>query len=215
MKELVRLFDDRPVRVVVVRGEPWFVAKDVAEALGYKDTVNAIKQHCKGVAKHHPIVDALGRNQEARIIAEPDMYRLIIGSNLPAAEAFENWIFEEILPAIRKTGQYAVSAEARRESSAARSALCRQWQEHGADKFYHYVNLTKSEYGFVFGDKTRKKADMTQKELAILMVFESVEYLKLIENQQINGYRQLDDSLRKTAKELPLFTTMSLKGAEA
>jgi len=94
------------IRIVQVDGEPWFVGKDVAEALGYSDTVNAIKQHCRGVAKHHPIPDSLGRTQEARIIHEPDLYRLIIGSTLPAAERFERWVFEEVLPAIRKTGGY-------------------------------------------------------------------------------------------------------------
>ena len=54
---------DFNIRAVELDGEPWFVGKDIAEALGYKDTVNAIKQHCKGVAKHHPIIDSLGRNQ--------------------------------------------------------------------------------------------------------------------------------------------------------
>lgn len=99
-------FDSQAVRVVMVDGEPWFVGKDVAEVLGYKDTTNAIKQHCRGVVKHHPIVDSLGRNQEVRIISEPDMLRLIVSSKLPAAEAFERWVFEEVLPSIRKTGAY-------------------------------------------------------------------------------------------------------------
>ena len=101
-------FDTRAVRVVMVDGEPWFVGKDVAEVLGYKDTTNAMKQHCRGVVKHHPIVDSLGRTQEARIISEPDMLRLIVGSKLPAAERFERWVFEEVLPSIRKTGRYEV-----------------------------------------------------------------------------------------------------------
>ena len=99
-------FDSQAVRVVMVDGQPWFVGKDVAEVLGYKDTTNAIKQHCRGVVNHHPIVDSLGRNQEVRIISEPDMLRLIVSSKLPAAEAFERWVFEEVLPSIRKTGAY-------------------------------------------------------------------------------------------------------------
>ena len=99
-------FDSQAVRVVMVDGQPWFVGKDVAEVLGYKDTTNAIKQHCRGVVNHHPIGDSLGRNQEVRIISEPDMLRLIVSSKLPAAEAFERWVFEEVLPSIRKTGAY-------------------------------------------------------------------------------------------------------------
>ena len=106
MTELsVFAFDSHAVRVVLVDGEPWFVGKDVAEVLGYKDTTNAIKLHCKGVAKHHPL-STPGGLQEVRIISEPDMLRLVVGSKLPAAERFERWVFEEVLPSIRKTGAY-------------------------------------------------------------------------------------------------------------
>ena len=83
-----------------------FCAKDVATVLGYADTVNAIKQHCRGVAFHHPIVDSLGRTQKARFIGEGDMYRLIAHSKLPSAVEFEKWIFEEVLPSLRKDGGY-------------------------------------------------------------------------------------------------------------
>lgn len=64
--------------------------------LGYKDTTNAVKQHARGVAKHHPIVDALGRTQAVRLLSEPDALRLIVNSTLPAAEAFERWVFEDV-----------------------------------------------------------------------------------------------------------------------
>lgn len=83
-----------------------FVAKDVCLALGYADPTNAMKQHCRGVVKRHPILDSLGRTQEARVLTEPDVLRLIIGSTLPSAVAFERWVFEEVLPSIRKTGAY-------------------------------------------------------------------------------------------------------------
>lgn len=100
-------FESHALRVLVDdNGEPLFVAKDVAVALGYKDTTNAIKQHCRGVVKHHPIKDSQGRDQNARVIQEPDLYRLIAGSTLPAAQEFERKVFEEILPTIRKTGRY-------------------------------------------------------------------------------------------------------------
>lgn len=91
-------------------GEVLFVGKDVAIALGYADHTNAIKLHCRGVAKHHPILDSLGRTQEARVLTEADVLRLIVNSKLPAAEAFERWVFEEVLPSIRKTGSYTAPA---------------------------------------------------------------------------------------------------------
>lgn len=97
-----------PVRVITLNNEPWFVGKDVTTALGYADSTNALKQHCRGVVKRHPIVDSLGRAQEIRIISQSDMLRLIVGSKLPSAEKFERWVFEEVLPAILKTGAYAL-----------------------------------------------------------------------------------------------------------
>lgn len=98
-------FRSHNVRTILIDNEPWFVAKDVAEALGYKDPSMATRSHCKGVSKLHPLRTA-GGTQEVRIIREPDLYRLIAGSTLPAAQEFEAWIFEEVLPTIRKTGKY-------------------------------------------------------------------------------------------------------------
>ena len=89
----------------MVDGEPWFVGKDVAEVLGYARPNDALQQHCKGAVKRRPL-STPGGTQEVRIISEPDMLRLIVGSKLPAAEAFERWVFEEVLPSIRKTGAY-------------------------------------------------------------------------------------------------------------
>lgn len=103
-------FDGAAVRTVTtITGEVLFVGRDVAEVLGYRDTVNALKQHCRGVVIHHPIVDSFGRVQQARTIAEPDVLRLIVSSKLPVAERFERWVFEEVLPAIRRTGAYSAT----------------------------------------------------------------------------------------------------------
>lgn len=93
------------IRTIEIDGKPYFVGADVAKALGYKDTVNALKQHCRGVVKHH-LTDSLGRNQEASFITEGDLYRLIMKSKLPSAEKFESWVMDEVLPTIRKTGSY-------------------------------------------------------------------------------------------------------------
>lgn len=103
-------FEGVPVRVVIIDGEPYWVGKDVADRLGYVDSTNAMKQHCRGVAKHHPILDAIGRKQNARVLSESDVLRLVVSSNLPEAERFERWLFEEVLPSIRKTGSYRAGA---------------------------------------------------------------------------------------------------------
>lgn len=98
-------FDSQAVRVVIESSEPWFVGKDVAVVLGYVNPSDALTKHCKGVAKRYPLQTA-GGMQDLRIISEPDMLRLIVGSRLPAAERFERWVLEEVLPSIRKTGSY-------------------------------------------------------------------------------------------------------------
>lgn len=99
-------FEGQEIRTVVIDGEPYFVAVDVAKVLGYIETGRAVRQHCRGGAKHTPILDSLGRSQEARVIAEADVLRLIISSRLPAAQQFEQWVFEDVLPTIRRTGRY-------------------------------------------------------------------------------------------------------------
>jgi anti-repressor protein len=121
------------LRTMELDGQVYFVGKDVATMLGYKDTVNALKQFCRGVVKRHPIVDALGRTQEVRIIGEPDFYRLVVNSKLPAAQEYERWVFEEVLPAIRRKGAYVASTGEEtleelmsRALSAANEAIARQ-----------------------------------------------------------------------------------------
>lgn len=93
------------VRAVEINGEPWFVANDVAKALGYSNPSKATNDHCKKAILGRGN-DSLGREQEFKYIPEGDVYRLIIRSNLPAAERFETWVFDEVIPSIRKTGSY-------------------------------------------------------------------------------------------------------------
>ena len=110
MNELIQTFnfDDDFVRVVVDdTNNPLFVAKDVATVLGYARTTDAINQHCKGAVNHRPL-STKGGTQEMRVIAEPDVYRLVFGSKLETAERFQDWVFNEVLPQIRRTGAYEV-----------------------------------------------------------------------------------------------------------
>lgn len=94
----VRVVADDPVN-------PLWVARDVATALGYKNPADAIKRHCKGVVNRYPLQTA-GGMQQLRVIAEPDLYRLIVNSELEAAQEFERLVFEDVLPSIRKRGGY-------------------------------------------------------------------------------------------------------------
>ena len=98
-------FHGFPVRVIDDgHGEPWFIAKDIAEALGYANTSKAINAHCKAINTCH--TEMGGQVRAVQIIPERDMYRLVMKSKLPAAEQFEEWVVGQVLPTIRKTGAY-------------------------------------------------------------------------------------------------------------
>lgn len=101
------------VRTVVVDGEPWFVAKDVAEVLGYSNTNKAVGDHCNHlkVLKGNDSLPLTSSPFGIGIIPESDVYRLIMRSKLPQAEAFEEWVTGTVLPAIRKDGMYVVGEE--------------------------------------------------------------------------------------------------------
>lgn len=109
------------IRTIDENGKVLFCAKDVAVSLSYKDPTNAIKQHCRGVVKRH-LIDELGRKQLANFIPEGDIYRLAAKSELPGADAFESWIFDEVLPSIRKTGEYVSSRKAQQRLGEVNSA---------------------------------------------------------------------------------------------
>lgn len=95
------------VRVIMQNGEPWFVGKDVAEALGYTKARNAMSQHVdEGDALKRGVSDSNNHIQQMTIINESGLYSLILSSKLPSAKKFKRWITSEVLPAIRKTGGY-------------------------------------------------------------------------------------------------------------
>ena len=115
MNELItKKFKDNTVRIIVIDNKEWFVAKDIAELLGYKRTRDAISDHCKKSLSYD---DLLGGGKtppldsQTKMILEPDVWRLVIKSRLPEAEKIENWLFEEVLPSIRKTGSYSLSQD--------------------------------------------------------------------------------------------------------
>lgn len=97
------------VRMIEENGNVLFCGNDVASALGYKSPKDAISTHCRGAVKRR-LTDALGREQETVFISEGDIYRLAARSKLPGADEFESWIFDEVLPSIRKTGGYQTKA---------------------------------------------------------------------------------------------------------
>ena len=97
------------VRTITKDGKTYFVGNDVAKALGYSETAKAIRTHCKGVSEMD--IPTNGGVQTMKMITEGDIYRLVIKSQLPQAEKFESWVFDNVLPSIRKNGGYIDNQE--------------------------------------------------------------------------------------------------------
>jgi prophage antirepressor-like protein len=111
-------FEENVIRTVIDDdGETLFFAKDVCGVLGYANARKAVSDHCKekGVTKRDTL--SKGGKQQAIFINEPNLMRLVVKSKLPAAEKFEAWVFEEVLPTIRKTGKYEIPKVEPKESS--------------------------------------------------------------------------------------------------
>ncbi len=96
------------VRSLVIDNEPWFVGKDVAEALGYKNVRDSLARHIDSDDKRDEVVihDSMGREQKPIIINESGLYSLILSSKLPNAKKFKRWVTSEVLPTLRKIGSY-------------------------------------------------------------------------------------------------------------
>lgn len=117
------------IRTIESEGKVLFCGRDVAEALGYQRPADAISAHCKGVCILP--TPSNGGIQRMKFITEGDVYRLITHSRLPAAEQFERWVFDEVLPAIRRTGSYTVPKQHAQQIAALQSlqADLKRWRE--------------------------------------------------------------------------------------
>lgn len=131
--------------ILLEDGKELFPATECARMLGYSQPGNAVRTHCHGGVKR-TVIDSKGRRQIANFIPEGDLWRLIIRSRLPAAQKFEKWLFDEVLPEIRKTGGYRAKPAA---------DLPHQWLGRGCIRIDEAARL--------LGVKKDKIADLLRK----------------------------------------------------
>lgn len=108
MEEL-KIFENEEfgqVRTIVINNEPWFVGKDVATALGYANPKNAVPKHVLNEDKLSTQIEYAGQRRTVTVINESGLYALIFGSKLESAKRFKHWVTSEVLPSIRRTGNY-------------------------------------------------------------------------------------------------------------
>lgn len=109
MKNEIEVFTSEKfgdIRTILVDGEPWFSGRDVACALGYANTRKAIKDHVDDEDKLGERIVTSGQNRNVTFVNESGMYSLILSSKLPSAKDFKRWVTSEVLPTIRRTGQF-------------------------------------------------------------------------------------------------------------
>ena len=117
MEKHIQVFNNTEfgeIRTMEINGEPWFVGKDVATALGYAKPENAVSNHVDSEDKTSTLIQGSGSNYKSKaiIINESGMYSLILGSKLDGAKRFKRWVTSEVLPSIRKSGAYATDSAA-------------------------------------------------------------------------------------------------------
>lgn len=138
------------VRTVEISGKTYFVATDIAKALGYSNPRDAIWRHCKGVVKHDGVSKTTNQHGitteqkvEFNVIPEGDIYRLVIKSQLPSADKFESWIFNEVLPQIRMTGTYSLNKSSVEQGISVVKFIADDLRVNTASRILMYENYCK------------------------------------------------------------------------
>ncbi len=200
MKEIIKIFNNEKIRLFIINNEPYFSLTDCCNFLEMKNPSHTLKYIKKDYIRSTYVIDSMKRRQEIYIINEYGLYDLLFKSRKKEAEKFKEWIFEEVLPSIRKTGKYSIPDNIKKLSTKNRNVLTSEWQNHGITKPYEFIQLTLQEYKTLNIEK--KKPEMTRHDILLLSALESMEALRLFENQDINGYYKCKDSLIETSKKV-------------
>lgn len=194
MKSIVKIFQEKEVRVTQIDGEIYFCASDVGRVLELSAIYHQVATFEKGVHTVQALTN--GGYQDVLFINEPNLYRLIFKSRKENAKAFQDWIFEEVIPSIRKTGKYSIPDQLKKKSVESRNRMTDAWQECGV-KGLEFGKLTLEEYSILNFPKDRRKEFMTNEEIRILEALESLESINLHYNP-VEGFIECKESLQKT-----------------
>ena len=166
------------LEILMEDGKELFPGTECAKMLGYSKPGNAIRTHCQGCVKR-TVVDAMGHRQIVNYIPEGDLYRLIIRSRLPAAQKFEKWLFDEVLPELRRTGGYRAKPAA---------DLPHQWMGRGCIRI--------DEAAKVLGVKKDKISELLRKRKTIYRNGVDWETLRGYELDEYKFYNRVDQAIK-------------------
>ena len=201
MKALEKTFEGQNVRIIEKNGEHWFVVTDVCKILGIANTTDATRNHEKDDLDSIEVIDSMGRRQKSKIVNEPGLYQIILGSRKKEAKIFIKWVTHEVLPSIRKTGSYSIGDTLKQKSIDTRKMLTDEWHSNGVNKQWEYGKLTLAEYRLLKFKEGKRKKDLNEGELKALMALEAMEMLNLHYNP-VKGYLECEASITGTAKKV-------------
>lgn len=186
----IRIFNNEEfgnIRTVEINGKPYFCGSDIASALGYKRPNDAISAHCRATVKHS--IRISGKMQDVNFISEGDLYRLITHSKLESAERFEVWVFDEVLPTIRKHGMYAID-ELIDNPDLAIKALTALKEEREKNKALQVENERMKPKEEFFDAVTDSKDAIDMGQVAKVLNYPKIGRNKLFEILRNNGVLQ-------------------------
>ena len=137
MKDIIKCFEKQNVRIQVVNDEPYFCVGDVGKVLGLSNIYRNVKKFSKGC--HTVTTLTPGGEQSIIYVNEPNLYRLIFQSRKENAIQFQEWVFEEVIPQIRKTGEYKIPRNLKQISTKNRNLLTDTWRDCGIEKKHHFI----------------------------------------------------------------------------
>ena len=183
-------FGGSEIRAIVDdNGEPWFVAKDVCATLDIADTSQAAER-LSSEEKLMRVLHVSGQRRKVLCINESGLYALIFSSRKPEAKAFRVWVTSEVLPAIRKTGEYKTEFKrVRDKSKKTRFEFTDMLKAHGCNKPGHYIQITKAMKDRLGIDTGKKKAEYDYIELSKTTAAEMVSAANIMQ-EKAEGYKE-------------------------
>ena len=183
------------VRTIEINGEPWFVGKDVAVALGYSNSRKALLDHVDDDDKTDGVTirDSIGREQTPILINESGVYALIFGSKLPNAKKFKRWVTSEILPTIRKTGTYSIT-QTKPDSYMIENPAdrARRWAEEYEEKLALECKIAEQQPKVEYHDAVLNKNGLMTTAIAKDLGFKSAKQLNDLLKRDRVIYKKAD-----------------------
>ena len=197
------------VRTMIIEDKPYFLGKDIAQALGYKDPSSTISKHCKHIKKTIINVPCQNGNvikTQASFIPEGDVFRLIIRSKLPQAEAFEEWVMEDVLPQIRQSGVY-ITKDASKEAIDFQSLY---GKNRIYDTFINSENIQAEYEKFSSMSKIERKSRRINNDIRIecckliqkAISAQIANNLNILPASQLLAMRELSEKIQKDITEM-------------